>query len=65
MATGLDGTTAPIRGEDYKEAMCGTIALYDKNRERLSTEYLGAMPEAGKADFSKRFTSRVAQILAL
>jgi hypothetical protein len=65
VATGFDGTTAPIRGEDYKEAMCGTIALYDQRGERLSTEYLGAMPQAGKADFSKRFTSRVAQVLAL
>lgn len=65
VATGFDGTTAPIRGEDYKEAMCGTIALYDKRGERLSTEYLGAMPETGKADFTNRFTSRVAQILAL
>ncbi len=65
VATGFDGTTAPIRGEDYKEAMCGTIALYDQRGERLSTEYLGAMPQAGKADFTKRFTSRVAQVLAL
>jgi hypothetical protein len=64
VATGLDGTTAPIRGEDYKEAMCGTIALYDQGGERLSTEYLGAMPEAGKADFTNRFTLRVAQVLA-
>jgi phenylpyruvate tautomerase PptA (4-oxalocrotonate tautomerase family) len=63
VATGLDGTTLPIRGEDYKEAMCGTIALYDKDGERLSTEYLGAMPEAGKAAFTKRLTARVAQVL--
>jgi hypothetical protein len=65
VATGLDGTTMPLRGEDYKEAMCGTIALYDKRAERLSTEYLGAMPESGKADFTKRFTARVAQVLSL
>jgi hypothetical protein len=65
VATGLDGTTMPLRGEDYKEAMCGTIALYDKRTERLSTEYLGAMPESGKADFTKRFTARVAQVLSL
>ena len=64
VATGLDGTTMPIRGEDYKEAMCGTIALYDQPGERLSTEYLGTMPEAGKADFTQRFTARVAQVLA-
>jgi hypothetical protein len=41
------------------------LSLYDKRGERLSTEYLGAMPEAGKADFTKRFTSRVARVLAL
>src|SRR5262245_16443218 len=64
VATGFDGTSATIRGEDYKEAMCGTIALYDKRGERLSTEYLGAMPEAGKADFTNRFTSRVTRVLA-
>jgi hypothetical protein len=64
VATGFDGTTAPIRGEDYKEAMCGTIALYDRRGERLSTEYLGAMPEAWKADFTNRFTSRVTRVLA-
>jgi hypothetical protein len=64
VATGLDGTTLPLRGEDYKEAMCGTLALYDKRGERRSTEYLGAMPETGKADFTKRFTLRVAQVKA-
>lgn len=65
IATGLDGTTIGLRGEDYKEAMCGTIALYDRRGERLSTEYLGAMPETGKADFTNRFTARVARVLAL
>jgi hypothetical protein len=65
IATGLDGTTVPIRGEDYKEAMCGTIARYDQQGVRLSTEYLGAMPESGKATFTQRFTTRVAQVQAL
>ena len=65
VATGLDGTTMPLRGEDYKEAMCGTIALYNNRAERLSTEYLGAMPETGKADFTDRFTTRAAQVKAL
>lgn len=65
VATGFDGTTMPLRGEDYKEAMCGTIALYDRQGERLSTEYSGAMPETGKADFTRRFTARVAQVKAL
>jgi hypothetical protein len=64
IATGVDGTTLPVVSEAYKEARCGTIALYDKAGERLHTEYLGTMPEAGKATFAQRFTTRVAWIRA-
>ena len=64
VATGLDGTTMPLVGEDYKEAMCGTIALYDAAGERLATEYLGALPEAGKATFTQLFTPCVSDVLA-
>jgi hypothetical protein len=64
IATGLDGTTVPLREEHYKEAMCGTIALYDSKGQRLATEYLGTMPERGKARFTERFTTRVAQVKA-
>jgi hypothetical protein len=64
IATGVDGTTLPVVGEAYKEAMCGTIALYDAAGTRLCTEYLGTMPEAGKATFAARVTTRVAQVLA-
>ena len=64
IATGVDGTTMPMVGEAYKEAMCGTIALYDQAGERLQTEYLGTMPEAGKATFAQRFTTRVDQVKA-
>ncbi|MEW6296424.1 MAG: ISKra4 family transposase [Thermodesulfobacteriota bacterium] len=59
IATGLDGTTLPLVDEDYKEAMCGTLALYDETGERLTTEYLGALPEAGKRTFTELFTTRV------
>jgi hypothetical protein len=62
IATGLDGTTVPLREEGYKEAMCGTIALYDRQGQRIATEYLGTMPEGGKAQFAERFTTRVAQV---
>jgi len=59
IATGVDGTTMPLVGEAYKEAMCGTIALYDQAGKRLHTEYLGTMPEGGKTTFAQRFTTRV------
>lgn len=65
IASGVDGTTLPLVGEDYKEAMCGTIALYDAKGRRLHTEYLGTMPEAGKASFSEHFTTRVAKVQEL
>ena len=64
IATGVEGTTMPVVNEAYKEAMCGTIAVYDAAGTRLHTEYLGSMPEAGKATFAARVTSRVAQVLA-
>jgi hypothetical protein len=64
IATGVDGTTMPVVNEAYKEAMCGTIALYNKAGERLHTEYLGTMPEAGQATFAHRFTTRVAAVKA-
>ncbi len=65
LVTGVDGTTMPLVGEAYKEAMCGTIALYDKTGERVHPEYLGTMPEAGKATFAQRFTTRVDRVKAL
>jgi len=65
IASGADGTTLPLVDEAYKEAMCGTIALYDEAGERLTTEYHGAMPQAGKTDFAKNFAARVVQVLEL
>jgi len=64
IATGLDGTTVPLWEEHYKEAMCGTIALYDGKGQRLTTHYLGAMPESGKGQFVERFTTQMAQVKA-
>ncbi len=64
IATGVDGTTMPVVSEAYKEAMCGTLALYNKAGERLHTEYLGTMPEAGKVTFAQRFTAGVARVTA-
>ena len=62
VATGVDGTTIPLVDEAYKEAMCGTIALYDPAGKRVHTEYLGTMPESGKTTFAQRFTTRVAWV---
>jgi len=63
IATGMDGTTMPLVDENYKMAMVGTITLYDEAGERLSTEYLGAMPEAGRAAFYRHWDAQVTGIL--
>lgn len=65
IASGVDGAMMPLVSEAYKEAMCGTIALYEQSGERLSTEYQGEMPQAGKTDFANNFAVRVKQVLAL
>lgn len=64
IATGVDGTTLPLVGEGYKEAMCGTLALYEKGGERLTTEYHGALPQAGKTELAQSFGARAQQVVA-
>ena len=63
VATGVDGTTLPLVGENYKEAMCGTLAWYDAQGTRLATEYHGTMPQAGKADFEQEMAARTQAVL--
>ncbi len=47
-------TVILMRGDGYREAMAGTVSLYNKGGERLHTIYLGASPEYGKAKFLER-----------
>lgn len=50
----LDGTCILMREDGYREAMAGTVSLYNKGGERLHTIYLGASPEYGKTRFLER-----------
>ena len=54
ISVSLDGTCILMRGDGYREAMAGTVSLYNKGGERLHTIYLGASPEYGKAKFLER-----------
>ena len=45
----VDSVTDEVSEAQYKEASCGTISLYDKDGERLSTVQIGRMPEHKKA----------------
>lgn len=45
---GIDGTCLLTCQDGWREAMVGTISLYDQAGERLHTTYIGATPEYGK-----------------
>jgi len=53
VAIGLDGTCMLLCNDKYREAMTGTISLYNKAGERLHAVYLDAAPEQGKTGFLK------------
>lgn len=59
VSVGLDGTCMLMCERHWREAMTGTIALYNREGERLYTMYLGATPEYGKATFLERLTREI------
>ena len=63
-AMGLDGTCAAICEEGYKQVMAGTIALLDKDGERLETIYIANAPEEGKVTFLARMEREVERLKA-
>ncbi len=62
IAIGMDGTTMLLCQDGYREAMVGTIALYDKAGNRQHTHYLAATPEHGKERFLARLEAEIAHI---
>jgi hypothetical protein len=48
--------------EGYRQAMVGTIALYDRYGERLHPIYVGATPEYGQAAFMERMEREIAHV---
>jgi len=47
--------------QGWREAMVGTISLYDTEGERQHTIYLGATPEYGKQKFLERLEREIRQ----
>lgn len=62
VSVSLDGTCVLLRDDGWREAMTGTIALYNPAGERLHTIYLGAAPEYGKTKFLERLEREVYHI---
>lgn len=61
---GLDGTCILMHEDGWREAMCGSIALYDVDGERLHTLYCAATPEYGKTRFHAKFTREIERVQA-
>jgi hypothetical protein len=53
----------PMRGGGYEEASTATVSVYDRQRRRLGTVYLGQMPQAGQAALSQALTALVQGVL--
>jgi hypothetical protein len=65
ISIGLDGTTMLMREDGYRQAMVGTIALYDKKGERQHSLYIGATPEYGKEKFLTRMDLEIEKVKKL
>ena len=59
---GIDGTCLLMCQDSWREAMVGTISLYDQAGERLHTTYIGATPEYGKKTFFKRMETEIESV---
>lgn len=62
ISVGLDGTCMLMMEEGYRQAMVGTIALFDKEGERQFTLYTAAAPEYGKKTFLQRLDNEVSKM---
>lgn len=64
IAIGLDGTCMFLCDDGYRQAMVGTLALYDAAGERLHTTYVAAEPEYGKQRFKDRLDREIRLVKA-
>ena len=61
---GIDGTCLLMCQDGWREAMVGTISLYDLAGERLHTTYIGATPEYGKKTCFQRMETEITKVSA-
>ena len=59
---GVDGTCMLLCKNGYREAMVGTISLYDNEGERQHTVHIGATPEYGKTTFWQRMEREIEHV---
>jgi hypothetical protein len=59
VAVGVDGACMFYCQEGWRQAMVGTISLYDAQGERLHTTYVAAPPEYGKERFYRQMEGEI------
>jgi hypothetical protein len=59
---GVDGTGMVMCEDGARQAMVGTLALYDVEGTRLHTTYIAAHPEYGKATFFRRMEEEIGRM---
>jgi hypothetical protein len=64
VAVGLDGTCLLLGEDGWREAMVGTLALFDAAGERQHTLYVAATPEYGKQTFLDRLARELERVKA-
>ena len=62
---GMDGTCMLLCEGQWREAMTGSISLYDRAGERQHTIYVGAAPEHGRCAFYERMEREIAHVKQL
>jgi hypothetical protein len=55
----LDGTCMLLREDGWRQAMVGSISLYNNEGERIHSTYLAGAPEYGKGTFYRDFTKEI------
>ncbi len=65
ISAGLDGTCLNMKEQGWREAMCGTLAFFDKEGERMHTLYTAASPEYGKEKFLNALENELTKVMNL
>lgn len=65
VSIGVDGTCLLLCEGGFRQAMVGTISLYDSEGERQHTTYVAASPEYGRATFLERMLRDIDQVKRL
>ena len=65
ISIGLDGTCLNMQEDGWREAMCGTIALFDRKGNRMHTIYTAASPEYGKETFLNKLELEIDRVSML